>query len=264
MGETIKRIKKHKKAKETLDELYAKKDNCIVIHYSCESFYDIKDGRTPRITSIAVRYVSTGQTKSFSIHKIAEKSNVPFPEIEKNYDKLEKEMLKEFFKFLKEHKSFIFLHWNMRNINYGFEAIQHRYEVLKGKPFDLPNNQKVDLARLIYNKYSAKYASHPRLTSLMDTNNISDKHFLPGGDEANTFENKEYVKLHQSTLRKVDILEDIFKRSAEGTLKTLASWKDIYGVSAQGLFELTKVNWFIGFIYALMLVLMGIGIRSLF
>ena len=69
----------------------------IVIHYSCESFYDITDGRTPRITSIAVYNFESAQTDSFSLHKIAERKHINLSEIEDKYDQLEKQMLTEFF-----------------------------------------------------------------------------------------------------------------------------------------------------------------------
>lgn len=38
-----------------------------------------------------------------------------------------------------------FLHWNMRDINYGFAAIEHRFSVLGGKPFILADNRKYGL-----------------------------------------------------------------------------------------------------------------------
>ena len=256
------RSRKANKAKTIIDSLYSKQDNILAIHYSCESFYDIKDGRTPRITSIAIRYIQSGQTQSFSIHKIAEKTGIGFDKITDNYDQLEKSMLKEYFAFIKEHQHFKFVHWNMRNVNYGFQAIEHRYQVLGGKPFKLQDTIKFDLARIIQARYSAKYAGHPRLPTLMDLNSMSKKNFLLGSEEAQAFENKEYVKLHQSTLRKVDIIDDILKRSAEGLLKTNATWKDIHGISLQGLYQLTKDNWLAGLIYAILLILVGILIRN--
>lgn len=67
------RIKKRKDALQQLNELVQRDEYLLIIHYSCESFYNITDGRSPRITSIAVRYYRTGQTISFSIHKVAEK-----------------------------------------------------------------------------------------------------------------------------------------------------------------------------------------------
>ncbi len=43
--------------------------------------------------------------------------------IEDYYDDLEKEMLDEFFLFVSKHNNYNRIHWNMRDINYGFEAI---------------------------------------------------------------------------------------------------------------------------------------------
>ncbi len=59
------RYKRHKQAKKILKEIEKSSRDYLVIHYSCESFYDIQDGRTPRITSIAVRELDSGQTHSF-------------------------------------------------------------------------------------------------------------------------------------------------------------------------------------------------------
>jgi len=50
-------------------------------------------------------------------------------------------------------------------------------------------------------------------------NKISSKHWLNGDEEAKAFDDKEYVKLHQSTLAKVDIMENILKMTAEEDLK---------------------------------------------
>ena len=140
----------------------------LIINYSFESFYDIADGKTPRITAIAVRYYETGQSDIFSIHKTAEKKGISLDDIDSKYDMLEKEMLKEFFDFAKQHSSYKWLHWNMRDINYGFKAIEHRYEVLKGKPYILQDENKIDISRLLIDLYGVGYISHPRLPKLMD------------------------------------------------------------------------------------------------
>src|ERR1700736_5002634 len=87
----------------TLDRMFAETANVWVIHYSCESFYDRTDGRSPRITSIAVRKLDCAQTISFSIHQIAERRRLPFDQIEQHYDDLEREMLADFFAHLGSH-----------------------------------------------------------------------------------------------------------------------------------------------------------------
>jgi hypothetical protein len=48
-------------------EMLKDKNKSIVIHYACESFVTTH-GRTPRVTSICMRYLGTAQTKSFSIY----------------------------------------------------------------------------------------------------------------------------------------------------------------------------------------------------
>lgn len=257
------RINKRKRAIDELKEFHKHPSNLLVIHYSCESFYDIKDGRTPRITSIAVRFFDTVQTHSFSIHKVAERQGVPISEIEIHYDSLEKKMLDEYYSFVKEHKHCKWIHWNMRDINYGFYAIDHRYQVLGGKPFVIGNENKYDLGRKIIEMYSNKLIGHPRLEKLIEKNNMTAKDFLSGKDEALAFENKEFVKLHQSTLRKVDILQSLVERIIDNELLTNARWFDMYGISPQSIHVLIAEKWWASFIYSLVMIVIGGVITSL-
>src|SRR6516162_5458794 len=81
--------KRQKIGWSTLDKLLVDAENCWVIHYSCESFYNRPEGRSPRITSIAVRKLDTAQTLSFSIHQIAEERHIPLAEIKRHYDDVE-------------------------------------------------------------------------------------------------------------------------------------------------------------------------------
>jgi hypothetical protein len=257
MSITLRRIRKYRKAKKILEDLYDNPNHVLIIHYSCESFYDIKEGRTPRITSIAVRYLRSAQTKSFSIHKVAEIKNRSLDEIENHYDNLEKQMLSEYFEFLKEHKDYKWVHWNMRDINYGFEALENRFIVLGGQPFQLLDDNKIDMARVLIEKYGVQYIGHPRLVKLLEKNDISDKNLLTGDEEAKAFDNKEYVKLHQSTLRKVDVIDSILKRAVEGDLKINASLRQIYGLTPQGIYELIKDHWLWSLIISMIMLFLG-------
>ncbi|HHF3232176.1 TPA: hypothetical protein ACPJ2O_003762 [Vibrio diabolicus] len=142
MASEIKKLERRNKARKKLDELAKDEEHVLVIHYSCESFYDRPEGQTPRVTSIAVRNYASGQTASFSIHKVAELKHVEFAEIDKNYDMLEKEMLNEFYEFMKQHKAYFWVHWNMRDINYGFPALEHRFKILGGEPYILDDSKK--------------------------------------------------------------------------------------------------------------------------
>jgi hypothetical protein len=255
LGAAIDRIKRAREARTTLEELFQRAANVLVIHYSCESFYDRKDGRTPRITSVAVRNLRTGQTHSFSIHKQAEITGVAPASITAEYDRLEKEMLAEYFEFVRTQQGFSWVHWNMRDINYGFAAIEHRYRVLGGSPVTIEDSRKFDLARLLPAAYGMQYIGHPRLESLVKRNGITMLDFLSGRDEAEAFDRGDYVRLHQSTLRKVDVLASILERAAEGNLETDAKWYHRYGLSPAAVGEVLKEHW----IFVVLAFLAGIA-----
>lgn len=216
-----------------------------MIHYSCESFYGREDGTSPRITSIAIRNLASGQTDSYSIHQVAEEEQIQFEDINKHYNMLEKKMLKRFFDFVNIHQHFTWIHWNMRDVNYGFAAIEHRYRVLGGKPVQISETNKFDISRALVDIYGIAYIGHPRLESLMRKNQITNKDFLSGKDEAEAFDKKLFIKLHQSTLRKVDTIANIFERTADGTLKTNASWREQHGYTIQAAAEYIQHHWLI-------------------
>lgn len=247
MNKATIRIKRRKHAIEILEQICEQKANYLIIHYSCESFYHT-EGRTPRVTSIAVRYFDTAQTKSFSIHKVAEFRKVPFEEIHEQYDDLEKIMLDEFFSFVEAHKRYLWIHLNMRDINFGFEAINHRYLVLGGKPVDIDDKAKIDLGRLLIDLFGTQYIEHPRIENLCKKNHITMINFLTGKEEAIAFNNHEYVKLHQSTLRKVDNMQSIILRAHEHELKTNSNLIKQYGLSPQSVFYLIQENWILALI----------------
>jgi hypothetical protein len=234
--------RRQKAARSVLDALFESAENTLVIHYSCESFYDRQTSTSPRITSIAVRRLHSGQTDSFSIHQVAERNGRDPQDIESIYDQLEKQMLKEFFEFVDHHQTQRWLHWNMRDINYGFPALEHRCRVLGNEPVPIHDSQKVDLARLLVDIYGIGYIGHPRLEKLVEKNEISRLHFMSGAEEAGAFIQHNYVGLHQSTLRKVDIIANIAGRAHDGTLKTNASWWDIHGGSVKGAADWLTAN----------------------
>jgi hypothetical protein len=242
---------KQKVAWKALDDLYADAAHLWIIHYSCESFYNRPNGRSPRITSIAVRKVLSGQTRSFSIHQVAEQKGVPFDEIDKHYDSLEREMLDGFCAHVNSFQDTKYLHWNMRDINYGFAAIEHRHRVLGGQPVVIEDDKKADLSRLLIDIYGIGYAAHPRLTNLLSINSIQPKDFLNGEGEAQAFDKRDFVALHQSTLRKVDILADLFERAHNRQLRTNTTWWGMHGGRLRGVVEWLAANKLIAFVIAL-------------
>jgi len=209
------------------------------------------DAGSPRVTSIAIRKLSDGQTHSFSIHQVAEREGIILADIEHNANRLEKIMLDAFYDFIRTLGDVSSLHWNMRDINYGFAALEHRHQVLAGNPVIIRDERKYDLSRLLVNIYGNNYIKHPRLETLLDFNGIGRLQFLSGKDEAEAFENHEYVKLHQSTLRKVDVLANIAERAKRRTLKTDASWWVMHGGSLHAIADSVVHNNYVLFLFAI-------------
>lgn len=251
------RIRRRRAAVKLRDELFSNPTTLLVVHYSCESFYDRPDGSSPRVTSIAVRFFATGETKSFSIHQMAERNKVPLDNLSPHYDSLETEVLREFHKFAERHSTFRWVHWNMRDAQYGFEAINHRTRVLGAVPFDIHESRKVDLAKLLKDLYGSEYAPDPRLASLMRLNDVEAPGFLSGVEEAEAFRAGKYVELHYSTLRKVHVIARLLERLEAGALKTQATVKGIYGNYFVAAIEMLRDHWVVTLI-GLLATIMGI------
>ena len=224
--------KQQKAARVKLEGLFQEPSTVYAIHYSCESFHDRPDGRSPRITSIAVANLATQQAESFSIHRLAERGQIPFSDIESHYNELELEMLGYFYSFLEQNHQTKFLHWNMRDDNYGFRAIEHRFSVLtndKQPSFKVPESQKFDLAILLKDMYGAFYADHPRMTKLLLMNSAIPPGYLQGADEAKAFEQKDYPNLHQSSLAKVHAITTVAQLAYNKQLKTNTGFWQLHG-----------------------------------
>ncbi|MEI6949621.1 hypothetical protein V9K67_20710 [Paraflavisolibacter sp. H34] len=257
---TSKRLQERAEGLEQIKEILKDKNKSVVIHYSCESFVT-SHGRTPRVTSICMRYLGTAQTKSFSIHLQAQFGKKDFNNLsDSDYDEIERKMLDEFYQFARQHRDFKWVHWNMRDSNYGFEAISNRYRILGGEAFEIDEDRRYDLPRILSKIYTHNYEKNRpdgRLLNLANRNNITTVDALRGEEESLAFDNKEYLKLHKSTLRKVDIIDSFIVRADNGELKVNVKKKHIYGFTIPGIFEIVKNNWILLLIWSLIVYILG-------
>lgn len=257
---TSKRLIERAEGLELLKEILKNKNKSAVIHYSCESFVTTH-GRTPRVTSICMRYLGTAQTKSFSIHLQAQFDQKDFNNLTiADYDDLEKKMLNEFYEFAKKHKNFKWIHWNMRDSNYGFEAIANRCRILGGDVFEIDEDRRYDFPRILSKIYTHNYEKNKpngRLLNLANRNGITTIDALKGFDEATAFDKNEYLKLHKSTLRKVDIIDSIVDQTDKNELKVASKTKQIYGLTIPGIIEIIKNNWILITIWTLIFFILG-------
>jgi hypothetical protein len=209
--------------------------NFFLIHYSCQSLYDDNEGLSPRITSIAISHYSTGQIVSFSTHAIAEEMHIGRDDVMENFDDIELELLSSFYKFIRDRRDKYWVHWNMRNLTYGFEHLEHRYRALGGRDAAvIPVERRLNLNDLISDRYGSDYAPHPKLKSLMDLNGGTPRHFLDGKEEIFAFKNMEFIRMHSSTLAKVAFFSSAMNKFVRGKLHTGSHG---YGVIIDRIFE---------------------------
>lgn len=208
--------------KEIMKTIKGNRDDVYYIHYSCQSLSDDNEGYSPRITSIAVLHEKSSQMFSFSIHLVAEKLRISRDEIFQKYEEIELRMLNEFFEFVNERiHNAVWIHWNMSNINYGFEALEHRYEVLSNqKCVHVNEKNKYNLSNVLKLRFGSNYAKNPKMKSLMEINKLLHRDFLNGEEEVTAFKAKEFIKLHKSTMSKVYFFQEVFQRINTNGLKT--------------------------------------------
>lgn len=179
-------------------------EHFFLIHYSCQNLNDDNEGLSPRITSIAINHYSTGQSVSFSTHSIAEELRIPRDEVFLRFNEIEFELLTQFFKFIRDRRDKYWVHWNMRNLTFGFEHLEHRYRALGGaEAYVIAVERRLNLNDLIADRYGADYAQHPKMLSLMENNGGRHRDFLDGKEEVAAFSNKEFIRMHNSTISKI-------------------------------------------------------------
>ena len=95
------------------------------------------------------------------------------------------------------------------------------------------------------------------MQKLCELNNIKSQSFLNGQQEAEAFEKQEYIKLHQSTLAKIEMYSKLLDKAINGNLKTLAKWREIYGISVQSIYEYTQITWWTKLIFWMVTLIIG-------
>ena len=207
-----------------------------IIHYSSQSLYDADSaGHSPRITSIAVMHFATRQTTSFSAHAVADLLKIGKDEIESRYNEIEKEMLSGFFDFMKGRFDKYWIHWRMQNLTYGFEHLEHRSRFLGNPdPPRVPFENRLDLSAILRAKYGRDYVPDPKMMNLALQNGPLPQGFLTGEQEAAAFKNKDFIRMHASTLAKVDFFRHIILLAQQGRLRTATS---SWGVRVDRLLE---------------------------
>lgn len=213
-------------AVQQLRSLMGNPGEAMVIHYSRQNLNDNEGGKaTPRIIAIMIKSLDGITTNCFAIHHEAETARIEWENIEDYYDLLEGRLLAGFNNFVKANQGKKWIHWDMNDVHFSFEAIEHRYRVLvdeTGVGFArVPTNSRANLNKLIKDIYSSNYENEPQLDNLMRTNNKGHLSvgFLTLPEEAQAFKQLDFPSILESLRAKVNFLLEVIDKSANDTLK---------------------------------------------
>ncbi|WBY08710.1 hypothetical protein PIB19_04505 [Sphingomonas sp. 7/4-4] len=208
--------------RDIFEEIDRHPDRFFIIHYSSQSLFDAEAGAlSPRITSVVVRHYKTGQTVSFATHTSAESLGIGPDQVEAQYDEIEKDLLVKFYNFARDRREKYWIHWNMRNVVFGFEHLEHRYRKLTGQePPSIPVEVRYNLNDALKARYGEDYVPDPRMLSLMNLNGGKIQGFLTGAEEAEAFKVKDFIRMNTSTIAKVGFFSYVISSSIKGKLKT--------------------------------------------
>lgn len=262
------RLEERRIGQKKIQDLKENRNKTLIIHYSCESFFNTH-GRTPRITSIAIKNRDNGTSIVFSIHLMAQLKQKDLSNLSDNdFDFLEKEMLKEFYDFVGKHKTYKWVHWNMRNASFGFEAIANRYRILGGNSRYIEDQFKYDLPQIIGNIYTYKFEEHNKpskgqLLNLAIRNKITIRDTLTGKEESAAFDERNFLNLHMSTMRKVEVIDRILNLEEKHKLRVAVSIFKSCGLSIPGIIEIVRNNWFLFLLWSVLMAVVGISIEPI-
>ena len=206
--------KDRKIAVKNFHELVADPSQVFCIHYSqSQTFEDDYGNISPIITCIVIKSLDEAVDKQFAIHFEADKAGIPKDQIQDSYRELELRILKSFNDFVRRNKDCLWVHWDMKNIHFGFEAIKHRYEKIfeNTEDFeDIPSNKKYNLLLLLEGMYGENFVSgSDRLKAFMTANNddVDDPKYLSTGRESSDFDEKNFKGVIDSVDCKVEFLK---------------------------------------------------------
>lgn len=251
-------INEHKEANKILETYSKKKSDYIFIHYARQNCFEDAYEKGPRVIAIVVTDADSGQTMVFSLKKIADEQGNNFFEVSnEEKDKIEKMMLSSFFDYAKKNKQKIWLHWNMKNNNFGFSAIEERYKNLGGNPEHFEENMLINISTVLRRKYGMDYARNAlwngkemgKMYDIFQLNNIKDGKILNGEQEIKEYILKNINSIEQSLLNKVKAFQMIVEYACDNVLVTRGKMlRDVYGFSISGIFEYIQNNALLAFL----------------
>ena len=255
-------INAHKNACNFLNDYSKSKSDYIYIHYARQNCFEDAYEKGPRIIAVVVMNAGSEQTKFFSLRKVADSYGENFFNMtESERDEIEKEMLQHFFEYVKNNEKKKWLHWNMKNNNFGFEAIEERYNELGGCAIHFEEDKLFNISVLFKEKYGKHFAHDAKwngklmgkMYDMFNMNSIEDANILNGDQEVKEYILKNIMSIEQSILGKVKAFKMLVDMAADDDLKVRGSIsRDVYGLNIYGIAQYIQDNAVLALLFSIL------------
>lgn len=231
------RSKDRREGLDIIKDITRNKSGIFSIYCSYESFINSKSS-IPRVTSISIYNLATAETKTFWLHQEAEHKGYTSRRLTlEQLNAAERSMIERFFRFAKKHQSYVWIHWDMNDSIYGFEALNSRIKLLGGKPLTatvIMSHYKCDLLILLSKLYGPNFESEEmgnRVIGLVKRNKITNDSILTREQEAEAYFKKEHQTIVMSSQNNAKAIGLIFGLASSKKLIVAAKASEASGLT---------------------------------
>ena len=180
--------------------------NTWIIHYACNGLYaDLSPA--PNISCIIVRNLNCENKRKFYVKDYLG---------EHSFKESEKLLLKKFADFINQNTDKYFVHWNMNGQSFGFNAINARCRELEIEIKDIPNENKIDLSKIVEKLANKKLS----LKQTLMFNDMLFDDFLNDKDELEAYNKGNYNAVLESVHDKIIGIQMLIEVINENSFKS--------------------------------------------
>ncbi len=185
-------------------------ERLYALHYSSDGPQNTPSG-TPSILAIVVQHVVTGQQEPFAALRIAERWRIPPTEFVARQPELERQLLADFFAFVAEHPSAVWLNWYMHDSRFGFSVIDQRGRVHGLDVPLIPLAQRFDLANYLKRRHGPEFVPHPQLLEALKLNGLDGPGLLDRQGAGAAWGRGDHAALLTNLAVRVSGIVDLFE-----------------------------------------------------
>lgn len=255
-------INEHRESNKIISDYVKRKSDYLFIHYARQNCFSDAYEKGPRVVAIGAMNANSEQFVVFSLKKSADKQGKSFFELsDSEKDIIESSMLQDFFEYVENNKDKVWLHWNMKNNNFGFSAIEDRFRMLNGNPIHFEEGKLINISVLLKKKYGINYAKDNiwngktmgRMYDIFILNQITDSNILDGEREIIEYIVKNITSIEQSVLGKLKAFKIIMEKTADNVLKCRGNiLKDVYGLNIMGIARYIQDNALLALLFSIL------------